>query len=184
MPKAVVILCVVYFSHLAFPAFMKNRYVVEVENVLACPNNKQIGSPIRNIKFLRYNRTHKSLTYDFTYSRLLDEKIGGSVTVERWGDGGWIGIPFMGFQPNICSYVLRFFGSVWVQFHRSIGIKHPDKCPIPAGNYSVKDFVIDASEISVPFWSGRFKFTTTFQDVDTRRTIYCLIYIIKITEVF
>jgi hypothetical protein len=111
---------------------MKNKYEVEVEQVLACPNNERARNPIRNMKFFRYNRTHKALNYDFTYDKPLDEKVGGSIVVERWGDGGWIKIPFVGFQKNICQHMLRFFKKVWVYFHTQAGIPHPDRCPIPA----------------------------------------------------
>ncbi|CAH1380063.1 unnamed protein product, partial [Tenebrio molitor] len=174
----------VRIRHLRHPFQMRNKYVVEVEKVEPCPNNAQIGYPIRNLKLLRYNRTHKTLSYDFTYAEDLDENVGGSVVVERWGGGGWITIPFMGFQPNMCHRALQYFKSLWVNFHKIVGVRHPDRCPVPAGNYTVKNYVVDATEISVPFWSGRFRFTTTFQLVDTKRVIYCCIYIIKITEVF
>jgi hypothetical protein len=66
---------------------MKNQYEVDVENVLACPNNERTRNPIRNLKFFHYNRTHKALNLDFTYDKPLDEKVGGSIVVERWGGG-------------------------------------------------------------------------------------------------
>jgi hypothetical protein len=52
--------------------------------------------------------------------------------VERWGDGGWITIPFMGFQPNMCHRALQYFKSLWVNFHKIVGVRHPDRCPVPA----------------------------------------------------
>jgi hypothetical protein len=118
---------------------MKNQYEVDVENVLACPNNERTRNPIRNLKFFHYNRTHKALNLDFTYDKPLDEKVGGSIVivVERWGDGGWIKIPFMGFQPNFCQNMLRFFKKMWVYIHTKAGVAHPDRCPIPAVDVQV-----------------------------------------------
>ena len=110
---------------------MKNKYVAEVEAFQTCPDHPKPVNPITNIKFVAHNRTHKTLGYDITYNRALDEKVGGAVTVERWGDGGWISIPFIGFQKNICKYMSRHLKSFWVEYYEHMGVEHPERCPIP-----------------------------------------------------
>ncbi|RZB39324.1 hypothetical protein BDFB_002875, partial [Asbolus verrucosus] len=111
---------------------MKNKYVVDIAGMEVCPDNDKLINPIRNLKINRYNRTYKTFSYDFSYDRPIDEKIGGSVSVSRWGDGGWIDIPFIGFQRDICRYTLRFFRNHWISFYKNVGLAHPDRCPVPA----------------------------------------------------
>lgn len=111
---------------------MRNKYKIEIENVQLCPNNKEMVNPITNVKLSSYNRTHKALSYDFTYDRPIDEHIGGSVLIEIWKDGVWKLIPFMDLMPNACQQVSGVFKDSWISYHRNVGIKHPEHCPIPA----------------------------------------------------
>lgn len=111
---------------------MRNKYIVEIESVEACPKTMKETNPLRNLQFRRFNRTHKSLSFDFTYDRPIDEKIGGSISIYRWGDAGWITLPFMGLQPNVCKYFGKAFKASWVAYHRLAGVPQPDHCPIPA----------------------------------------------------
>ncbi|KAJ3619969.1 hypothetical protein MTP99_003966 [Tenebrio molitor] len=164
-------------------AFMRNKFTVDVENVQVCPDNDKLPIPIRNMKFSHYNRTHKTLSYDFGYDRPLDENIGGSLEVARWGDGGWIETPFIPMQQNVCKTFGRLFKDSWVSLYKNAGVPHPDRCPIPAGNYSLKNYLITISELNVPFWSGRVRVSTSFKDVRTKQVIQCYIYIVKLTEI-
>lgn len=111
---------------------MKNKYSVEIIQVTVCPNNDKLKNPIRNLKFNKFNRTHKALSYDFSYDRPLDNNVGGSISIAKWGDGGWREIPFVGYQTNMCESMMNFFKDCWVEFHRRVGVEHPDKCPIPS----------------------------------------------------
>jgi hypothetical protein len=111
---------------------MRNKFTVDVENVQVCPDNDKLPIPIRHLKFSHYNRTHKTLSYDFGYDRPIDENIGGSVEAARWGDGGWIEMPFLSMQQNVCKTFGRYFTESWVTFHLNAGVAHPDRCPIPA----------------------------------------------------
>jgi hypothetical protein len=44
--------------------------------------------------------------------------------------------------------------------------------------------MLDTTTVSIPFWSGRFRFTSILEDVDTREIFICTIYVFKITENF
>ncbi|RZC36203.1 uncharacterized protein BDFB_006741 [Asbolus verrucosus] len=163
---------------------MKNKYSVDVTSVEACPDNDKLVNPITNLKITRYNRTYKTFSYDFTYDRPIDEKIGGSVSVSKWADGRWVDIPFLGFQRDVCKYNHRFFKEHWVTYHKCAGVPHPDRCPIPPGNYSLRNYMVDTSLITFPFFSGRFRVKPIMQDINTKEIIQCYIYIVDVTELF
>lgn len=110
---------------------------MELESVNICKNHNQICQ-IKNLNLHRYNRTHKTLSYDITYNRPLDKNIGGTMTLARWGDGGWINIPFIEAKSNICEIFNEYFSDVWINLHKNMGIAHPEKCPIPAVNLKYK----------------------------------------------
>ncbi|KAJ3650403.1 hypothetical protein Zmor_016506 [Zophobas morio] len=177
-------ICLIPLILLTNQAFIKNKYTIEVDNVEVCPNNDQLKNPIRNLKYVRYNRTQRALNFDFTYDRPIDEKVGGCVTIDRWGDGGWKQVPFLGFQPDMCKSMLTYFKTAWVSFHTKAGVGHADRCPVPAGNYSLRDYVIDTSGINIPFWNGRFRFSLQYVDSKTKDVILCYVYYVKIAEVF
>ncbi|CAH1380061.1 unnamed protein product, partial [Tenebrio molitor] len=157
----------------AFASFMKHTYVINVERVLACPDNEQLDFPLRNLKLVKVNRTHTSLSYEITYTYPLDEKVSGGLSVDRWGDGGWISIPFMPMRENICEYFLTYFKEIWVQVMRSMEVKDPESCPIPKGHYVIKNQALDFSQISIPFWSGRVRLTLFAQRKNSKTRTLC-----------
>ncbi|XP_068902024.1 uncharacterized protein [Tenebrio molitor] len=161
---------------------MTQSYTIDVERVLACPDNEQLDFPLRNLKLVKVNRTHKALSYEITYTYPLDEKVSGGLSVDRWANGDWISITFMPMQENICEYFLKYFKETWVQVMSRMGVKEPDRCPVPKGHYAIRNQVVDFSEISIPFWRGRFRFTMFAQRKDSTTRTMCMIYIASFVE--
>lgn len=105
---------------------------MEVESAQLCPDNSKWTYPMSNFKFVSLNRTHKSLSVDFTFTRPIDELVGGGIKVEKLGNAGWVEIPFATFSSNLCKNMLRYFRPFWIDFYKKAGVENPDKCPIPA----------------------------------------------------
>lgn len=55
---------------------MINKPVLEIDNVTPCLENDEVESPVRNLKFQYVNRTYKTLSYDVTFKRPIDENVG------------------------------------------------------------------------------------------------------------
>ncbi|CAH1102325.1 unnamed protein product [Psylliodes chrysocephalus] len=140
------------------------------------PEYANVESPLRNVKLLKFNHTAKSISFDFTLHKPLDDNICVSLKIQRMSNGVSREIPFVPRIPDPCNVLLKHYRSVWVQLMSNIGVKRPDKCPIPAGNYSVKNFVFNSVEdgaFSIPM-TGKIIIRTLLSEISTKKNIICV----------
>nr|XP_023019849.1 uncharacterized protein LOC111508540 isoform X1 [Leptinotarsa decemlineata] len=154
-----------------------SKHVYEMENVMACSSDSYAPEcPCKNLKFTKINKTTKSLSFDLELKRPFDKTVGGILELEKWTPEGWRKLPFIPMIPDACRLFLRYYKDIWSNFMRALGVKHPDRCPIPAGNYSMKQHVFSyggAITNSFPF-KGRCRLRSLMVDLKTKSVITCL----------
>ena len=152
-----------------------------METAYLCPENDQLEVPISFIHINRINRTHKALSIDYTLNRPIDDKIEATLLVEKLENSGWLKVPSVPWQKNPCEYGRRIDKEGSIRFLKTLGLVPADACPIPGGNYSVKNYVLELPH-STPFWAGRFRCKFVMRIINTKKNIYCVMFIINIVE--
>ena len=94
-------------------------------------------------------------------------------------------MPFLPFQKDPCKCAMTMSPpamiSMWVEMEKAMGIRNPGKCPVAAGNYTMRNYVIDMT-YDVPFFSGRFRATPMFRRIATKKKIFCANVIMTFSE--
>ncbi|CAH1997478.1 unnamed protein product [Acanthoscelides obtectus] len=137
---------------------------------------KNPGS-VRYLKYELVNRSTRALSIKMVLTSPLDSNVAMKIEVEKWGSSGWTKIPYLPVLPNACDTMRRFFSFYTTKIWREMGVKDPDRCPIPPGEYSVKNFIIMAPEadpLAVPV-RGRVRVTISLVDMTTKNNILCII---------
>ncbi|KAL3271255.1 hypothetical protein HHI36_021746 [Cryptolaemus montrouzieri] len=148
-----------------------------IQNVQYCPENDKLESPLSNLKYNKINASIGELSYDICYKRPLDENVGILLKLEKWTEKGWSEFPLLPFQKDVCRYSLKspLMREMWIYWGTKMKVPQPDKCPIPAGCYSMENVIIDMKLMQkVPFWSGLYRFSIIEKIVKTQEWIYCL----------
>ncbi|XP_018562746.1 uncharacterized protein LOC108904606 [Anoplophora glabripennis] len=159
------------------------KYLLDIERFEPCTEFNDTESPLENVKFLKINRTARAFFYDTTLKRPLDENIGLKAELEKWGSRGWIQVPFMALQPDACNLFRKLLGKMWVDLGAAMGAKEPGKCPLPAGRYSMKNFMYDTSDLGyfAPF-KGKFRYKAILTDMKTGKAVQCITVVINVTD--
>ena len=164
---------------------MTDKYAVNIESGTLCPDNDKLEVPMRMFRVDRLNRTHRVFNVDFTFTQPLDESAEGTLLMDKWSNGKWINMPFFPFHRDPCNVAMTMSPpgviSMWVEMERSLGIRNPGKCPVAAGHYTMKNYVIDMT-YDFPFFSGRFRATPMFRRIATKKKIFCAIIILTFSE--
>lgn len=163
---------------------MANKITVDIETGYLCPDNNQLEVPMRLYRIDRYNRTHRALSMECTIVQPLDETTENTYFVERLINGAWKPLPTVPFQKDPCYLGLKYAKEMVVEMGKALGLAHPDKCPIPAGNYSLHrwPFKIN-SDSSLPFWPGKFRYQMVWRRIATKQKILCWITIVNFREI-
>ncbi|XP_044764541.1 uncharacterized protein LOC123321103 [Coccinella septempunctata] len=153
------------------------KYKLSVTNIAACSDNEEMESPLRNLKYMKVNSTHGLLSYDVSFKRPLDENVWGHMKLEKWTEQGWTQLPLLPPQKDVCRSSLNspLMRDMWISWAKLTNVAEPEKCPIPPGNYPMKEGLIDMSLLrKIPFWAGKFRvfITEFFQKSDNK--LYCL----------
>ncbi|KAL3271254.1 hypothetical protein HHI36_021745 [Cryptolaemus montrouzieri] len=98
--KLVIIVFILSIKNLVENVTIKS--LMEVDNLSVCPENDKLESPIKNLKYVKINRTHSALSFDLPLIHPLGETTGFQIALERWANGGWVTLPFMTSQ-KICA---------------------------------------------------------------------------------
>ncbi|XP_050502993.1 uncharacterized protein LOC126882225 [Diabrotica virgifera virgifera] len=156
------------------------KYKYIMQNMGSCngPEYADVESPLRNLVFKKVNRTAKTLSFDVIWKRPLDDKLGATIKAEKLtnGGGGHMAIPFIPLLVDPCTTFLKNFRHHWIDFATNMGVLEPDKCPIPAGNYSLKNYVFNSEYTqpnSMPI-EGTMLYRTIFQDIKTKGIFFCI----------
>mgnify|MGYP005987232145 CR=1 FL=1 len=164
---------------------MRHKYVIDIENGYLCPDNAQLEIPMRKFRVDRINRTHRAVTMDFSLAQPIDDTAESVLKIERWADGAWVNMPVFPNQRDPCTKVMecriQSIVDMYVTLGKAIGIKHPEQCGIPAGNYSVNRYPIDISS-EIPFWGGRFRTTLIFRKIATNKKAFCAQCVMNVVE--
>ncbi|XP_045467078.1 uncharacterized protein LOC123675672 [Harmonia axyridis] len=165
-------------THLQFHScgFAK-KYKLSVQNIVTCPDNEEMESPIRNLKYVKVNATHGLLSYEISFKRPLDENIWVHMKLEKWTEQGWVQLPLLPPQKDVCRSSLNspMMRDMWINWSRLTNVAEPEKCPIPPGNYSMHEGLIDMSLIrKVPFWAGKYRVFITEFIGQSKEKMYCL----------
>ncbi|XP_008196945.2 uncharacterized protein LOC103314014 [Tribolium castaneum] len=161
--------------------FMVTNYTVDMEAGYLCPENDQLEIPMKLFRVDRINRTHRAMTMEFSYAHPLDDTAEGVHVVERWIAGGWKRFPMWSWQKDPCNFQLQHEKNGHIRFGKAMGLKHPERCPIPAGNYSVVRFPFQL-KYDYPFWPGRIRTIAMSRRIATKQLIFCVMTILNVVE--
>uniref|UniRef100_A0A6P7FII6 Uncharacterized protein LOC114329766 isoform X1 n=1 Tax=Diabrotica virgifera virgifera TaxID=50390 RepID=A0A6P7FII6_DIAVI len=160
-----------------FPAFSaKILYELQSLDICKDPEYAHIDNFVKKLRLSRYNRTVKMLEFQINSKVPLDKNIEGTVSTAKWTNGKWLSIPFIPYVPDICSIALKYYPDQISYMFAGFGIEHPDRCPFPAGNYTLDNYpMVTKYEVNslVPM-NGRFMFKAIFRKVATKEVIGCI----------
>ncbi|CAH1160024.1 unnamed protein product [Phaedon cochleariae] len=148
-----------------------------MERVGACKEPyKAVETPLVNLKITHFNRTMKLLSYDVTFKRPIDENLECIIHVEKLTDLGWRKLLFLPKIRNICEFGMNYYRQQYIPLVTALGVVNPDKCPIPAGSYSLKNFPLDTSVTQniPPLMRGRTVTTMILQEPKKKILVHCL----------
>ncbi|KAJ8916670.1 hypothetical protein NQ315_000315 [Exocentrus adspersus] len=172
---------------LRIPKAIKSRnapkYIIDIERFEQCSEYPDIESPMLNQKFSKINRTTRVFSYETDLKRPMDENIGIQADLERWSSNGWTKLPFIPLQPDACNLFSKLLGELWVDLKRHMGVKEPEKCPIPVGHYGMKDYMYDTSKLGgfAPF-KGRFRYKIMLTDIRSKEVVQCIFAVLHVTD--
>ncbi|XP_044253603.1 uncharacterized protein LOC123004413 [Tribolium madens] len=162
--------------------FLTSNVKADLEGGYLCPDNNQLEVPMRLFRIDRFNRTHRAISIDFTFAHPLDETAEGAIFVEKYTEGDWKMLPSLSWQKDPCNNIgMRYGRENMIRTGKALGWKNPDKCPIPAGNYSMirHPFI---TYHDTPFWPGRFRVQMVLRRIATKRKIFCTMTIMNFAE--
>ncbi|XP_045469118.1 uncharacterized protein LOC123676892 [Harmonia axyridis] len=147
---------------------------LQLESFSVCPENENTRYPIRDLTFNRVNATHSALSLKVSFLDDIGDNIWSQIILERWTSGGWASVPFV-TQKNPCKMCLQYFPEIWIGYFRAMGVKEPEKCPIPKGDYVLENYLIPMQGVKIPFWKGRFRVKVLWTgSKDSNDIYYCL----------
>ncbi|XP_072383857.1 uncharacterized protein [Diabrotica undecimpunctata] len=154
------------------------KYIMQSMAGCTGPEYSASESPLRNVVFKKINRTAKTLSFDITWKRPIDDTLGATLKAEKLsnGGGGHMAVPFIPLMVDPCNIFLKNFRKHWIDFTSNMGVAEPEKCPIPPGNYSLKNLVFNneySQQNAFPI-VGRFLYRTTIIELNTKRIITCV----------
>ncbi|XP_072383851.1 uncharacterized protein [Diabrotica undecimpunctata] len=160
-----------------FPAFSaKILYEMQTLEICKDPEYAHIDNMVKKLKISRYNRTVKMLEFEISSDEPIDENIEGTIIAAKWTNGKWLSIPFIPYVPDICNVVYQNYPEQVSFFMTAFGVEHPDRCPFPAGNYSIHNFpMVTKYEVAtlIPI-NGRFMFKSILREIATKKIVYCI----------
>ncbi|CAH2005736.1 unnamed protein product [Acanthoscelides obtectus] len=109
-------------------------------------------------------------------TRPIDQSVGLKIEAEKWGSSGWTKVPYLPIIPDACNTMKRFYSQYMIDFWRTVGVKNPDKCPIPPGDYILKNYTFASNpqteQTAVPV-HGRVRLTVSLVDMTTKIPFLC-----------
>ena len=163
---------------------MFNKYMIDVESASLCPDNNELEIPMRKCRIDRINRTHRAISMDFSFAQPVNRSSEIGLTIEKWTEGAWHAIRAIPRKTNFCNVLdspVHMFKDMFVNLKKVAGLKHPERCDFPAGNYSVR-YPVDITG-DVPFWSGRFRATVVVKRIKNYRKVFCAQALVNLVEV-
>ncbi|CAG9820030.1 unnamed protein product [Phaedon cochleariae] len=148
-----------------------------MERVGVCEDSyRDVESPLMNLKVTHFNRTMKLLSYDVTFRRPIDENIEFDMQVKKLTSLGWRKLLFLPKIRDICRFGMNHFRQLYIPYVTALGLENPEKCPIPAGSYSMKEFPLDTSVTYnlPPVMRGRTVATLVLQDPKEKISVQCM----------
>ncbi|KAL3278392.1 hypothetical protein HHI36_013720 [Cryptolaemus montrouzieri] len=156
---------------------------ISVENMDVCPNNNKNRYPIRGMTYKRINKTHSAVSFNVNILDDIDEKIWFHIQLDRWANGRWVGMPFVGAQRDPCRFTIKYFPDAWISFVNDLNVQHPEKCPLPKGNYTASNSIIKTNTLDLPLWNGKMRAIYKWADSKQLKNIYyCLIIVVEVKE--
>ncbi|XP_028134775.1 uncharacterized protein LOC114329764 [Diabrotica virgifera virgifera] len=154
------------------------KYIMQSMAGCSGPEYADSESPLKNVVFKKINRTTQTISFDLEWKRPIDNTLGATLKAEKLsnGGGGHMAVPFIPLMVDPCNILLKNFRNHWVDFTTNMGVPEPEKCPIPPGNYSLKNLVFNteySQQNSFPI-VGRFLYRTTIIDLKTKKIITCV----------
>uniref|UniRef100_A0A4P6D990 Protein g.405 clastoptera arizonana n=1 Tax=Rhodnius prolixus TaxID=13249 RepID=A0A4P6D990_RHOPR len=146
-----------------------------LKKIEKCDSTEGPATKVEKYRINKYNRT--AFTYDINIelqTELTDEDSEININVEKWGNGGWRHI-FVKILKNACSS----FEQIAPNFIQSI-VKPSNNitgCPIPAGNYELKDLVINL-DVAITFPYGLYR--CRMNAIKNSTLIFCIRFILEV----
>lgn len=138
---------------------------------------------MRLFRFDRINHTHRALSTEFTIAHPIDETTEGTSLAEKFIDGGWKTIPSLPFFKDPCkNLAMRYAKETVIEIGKAIGLTHPERCPFPAGNYSLHRWPFQILS-DAAFWTGRFRFQTVLRKTATKTKMFCAFTVVNFVEI-
>ncbi|CAG9859704.1 unnamed protein product [Phyllotreta striolata] len=156
-------------------ASTKYAHVIESMGPCTGPDYADVEVPLTNVKLTKLNRTAKTISFDFDFPVPIDDNIYVSIKIEKL-NGASKEVTFIPQINNPCPFFLKMYPKYYILIMSNIGVKQPDKCPIPAGHYSLKNFVFniaDSGYNNFPM-KGKFRIRTIFGERKTKKIITCV----------
>ncbi|XP_054283477.1 uncharacterized protein LOC129000540 [Macrosteles quadrilineatus] len=123
-------------------------YDLEIERLADCKDqgSRQI---IIGTKITKAGRGKYLYKEKFSFLVPVDDDFKEYVEVQKWGNGGWRP-KYMEVTLKNCDEIFNVLKDMYKNLMRSAGVSL-EKCPIPMGNYTAKDFIIELNiEKTVP----------------------------------
>ncbi|XP_072383847.1 uncharacterized protein [Diabrotica undecimpunctata] len=150
----------------------------DIQSLEICPEPEyaHIDNAVKKLKLLRYNRTSKMLDIQLAPKQPIDETTEGTVLAAKWNNGKWLYIPFIPYLSDICSLLYKHYPEQMSYMMINFGVKNPDRCPFPAGNYAIHNYLMNTKyEVnSVLPITGRFLFKVIVRKIATKEIFFCL----------
>ncbi|XP_054283465.1 uncharacterized protein LOC129000528 [Macrosteles quadrilineatus] len=123
-------------------------YYLEIERFADC---KDQGSRkiVVGTKITKAGRGKYLFKENFTFLVPVDNDFKEHVELQKWGNGGWRP-KYMEMKFKNCDEIFNVLKDMYKNLMKSAGV-NLEKCPIPAGNYTAKDFIIELNvEKAIP----------------------------------
>ncbi|XP_060536401.1 uncharacterized protein LOC132708238 [Cylas formicarius] len=157
------------------------KFQVIVEMVLTCPNNARLESPITNLKSIRYNRTYG--TWDLDY--ILKEPIDGNYELvaksQVYINGAFKDVPLITLTIN-CNNLKEFFWHEIIDDFFSNGTRREKTCPIPAGNFYIRNWTPKLARTPRAMLGGKFKTIAQWRKTRSKKVVFCIAFVTSVVE--
>ncbi|XP_054283475.1 uncharacterized protein LOC129000538 [Macrosteles quadrilineatus] len=123
-------------------------YNIEIEKFADC---KDQGSRkiIVGTKITKVGRGKYLYNENFSFLVPVDDDFKEIIEIQKWGNGGWIQ-KYMEVKLKNCDEIFNVLKDMYKSLMRSAGV-NLEKCPMPMGNYTAKDVIIELNvEKTIP----------------------------------
>ncbi|XP_054281805.1 uncharacterized protein LOC128999364 [Macrosteles quadrilineatus] len=123
-------------------------YNIEIEKFADC---KDQGSRkiVVGTKITKVGRGKYLYNENFSFLVPVDDDFKEIIEIQKWGNGGWIP-KYMEVKLKNCDEIFNVLKDMYKSLMRSAGV-NLEKCPMPMGNYTAKDVIIELNvEKTIP----------------------------------